>query len=207
MKRFFIIITVVFLQLPVTAQENKIGISFFQNYSTFRFIDSGGEKGDMSFALKSGYGIYYRKNFDKPLFLEGGISYNNKGAASSIDLTRLDWSFHYLNADLTLGYMITIGKLSPHVAAGLYYGRLIKAEQIIGSSFYDLMDLEVINKNDMGIRVSGGIEYLYSASGSIFLRINESAGLAQLEKGDSGQLMYNRTFSVQIGLFFNINSD
>lgn len=199
--------TTVFLPLAVAAQENMTGISFLQNYSTFRFIDSEGEKNDVGFTLKSGYGLMYRKNFVKPLFLEGSLGYNNKGASSSWDLTRLDWSFHYVNADLILGYRIAFGKLSPHIAAGVYYGRLVKAEQIIGMSFYDLMDMNVISKNDLGIRMSGGLEYFYSETGSLLLRINESAGLAQLEKGDSGQLMFNRTFSVQIGLLFNINTD
>lgn len=207
MKKLLIMVSAVLLFATVKAQENKIGISFFQNYSTFRFIDSGGEKDDLNFTLKSGYGLTCRRYFNKPWFVEGGIAYNNKGASSSLNLSRLDWSFNYVNADLTLGYSITSGKISPHLAAGLYYGRLFKADQIIGASYYNLMDLEVINKNDMGVRISGGLEYAYSDVGSLLLRVNEFIGLTQLEKGDSGQKMFNRTFSIQLGMFFTINKD
>lgn len=207
MKKIIVVLTMILNSATIIAQENKIGISFFQNYSTFRFIDSGGEKNDMSCTLKSGYGLSYRKNLNNPLFLEGGLSYNNKGASYSFDITRLDWSFHYVNVDLSLGYRVTSGRLSPNIAAGLYYGRLFKADQIIGSSFYDLMDMYSIKKNDMGIRISGGIEYAYSDNGILMFGLNESVGLLQLEKGNSGQKMFNRTFSVQLGLFFIINKD
>ena len=78
---------------------------------------------------------------------------------------------------------------------------------MIGSSFYDLMDLNRIKKNDLGIRISGGLEYEYSDLGSLLLRINKFAGLAQLEEGDSGQKMFNRTISIQLGMFFTINKD
>ena len=207
MKKLLFVVAAAFLSFVAEAQENKIGFSFFQNYSTFRFIDSGGEKEDLSCTVKSGYGLFYRKDFGNPLFLEGGIAYNQKGAASSLDLTRLDWSFHSVNADLMLGYRITYGKFSPHIAAGLYCGRLFKADQMIGSSFYDRMDLNRIKKNDLGIRISGGLEYEYSDLGSLLLRINKFAGLAQLEEGDSGQKMFNRTISIQLGMFFTINKD
>jgi len=48
MKKLFVVVSAVLLSVLVTAQENMIGISFFQNYSTFRFIDSGGEKDDLN---------------------------------------------------------------------------------------------------------------------------------------------------------------
>jgi hypothetical protein len=53
----------------------------------------------------------------------------------------------------------------------------------------------------------GRVEYKYSENGSLFLRINESMGLVQLEKGDSGQKMFNRTFSIQLGLLFPIHKN
>lgn len=204
MKKILVISAMILVSVSVMAQENMFGISFFQNYSTFRFIDSEGEKNDMDFIIKSGYGLSYRKTFDGPLFVEGIVSYNNKGAASSIDLTRLDWSFHYVNADLNLGWKFIMGKIKPQVGAGIYYGRLFKADQNIGSFHYDLMEMNTINKNDSGVNIFGGLEYDYSDSGSVLFRISESIGLMQLEKEDTNQKMSNRTFSVQLGLLFNI---
>ncbi len=207
MKKIIVIATLILGSVTITAQENKVGISFFQNYSTFRFIDSEGEKDDLNFTIKSGYGLSYRKTFNNPLFIEGIVSYNNNGASSSIDFTRLDWSFHYVNADLNLGWKFVLGRIKPQIGTGIYYGRLFKADQSIGTLNYDLMEMNTVKKNDSGVNIFGGLEYEYSDSGSVLFRIIESIGLTQLEKENSGQEMFNRTFSVQLGLLFNINKE
>ncbi|MFZ2338452.1 MAG: outer membrane beta-barrel protein [Bacteroidales bacterium] len=207
MKKILVIAAMVLGSVTVMAQENKLGISFFQNYSSFRFIDSEGERNDLNFTIRSGYGLSYRKTFNSPLFVEGMVSYNNKGAASSIDFTRLDWSFHYINADLNLGWKFVMGRINPQFGAGIYYGRLFKADQYIGTLYYDLMEMNTIKKSDAGVNVFGGLEYEYSGSGSVLFRISESIGLMQLEEENSSQEMFNRTFSVQLGLLFNINKE
>lgn len=205
MKKILVIAAIVLGSVTVMAQENEVGISFFQNYSKFMFFDSENEKDDLSFTIKSGYGLSYRKTFSSPLFVEGMVSYNNKGASSSIDFTRLDWSFHYINADLNFGWKFVLGRTVPQFGTGIYYGRLFKADQNIGTLHYDLMEMNIIKKNDAGVNVFGGLEYEYSDSGSVLFRISESIGLMQLEKENSSQEMFNRTFSVQLGLLFNIN--
>jgi len=207
MKKILLISALILGSVTVTAQENRVGISFFQNYSTFMFFDSESEKEDLNLTIKSGYGLSYRKTLSSTLFVEGILSYNNKGASSSIDFTRLDWSFHYINADLNFGWKFVLGRIKPQFGAGIYYGRLFKADQAIGTLQYDLMEMNTIKKNDSGVNVFGGLEYEYSDSGSVLFRINESIGLLQLEKENSSQEMFNRTFSVQLGLLFNINKE
>lgn len=204
MNKILVMTALIIVSVTLSAQENKVGISFFQNYSKFMFFDSESEKEDLSVTIKYGYGLSYRKTFSSPLFVEGMVSYNSKGASSSIDFTLLDWSFHYINADLNFGWKFVFGRMKPQFGAGIYYGRLFKADQAIGTLHYDLMEMKTIKKNDSGINVFGGLEYEYSDSGSVLFRISESIGLTQLEKENSSQEMFNRTFSVQLGLLFNI---
>ncbi len=204
MKTHFTLVVFLFCFISVNAQ-NKVGISFSQNLSTFRFVDSEGNKDDLDYAMRFGYGLSFHSVFDNQIFVEGQLLYNVKGANSELNQEKLDWSFHYVNIGVNAGYKFTIDRLYPHVGAGLYYGRLLKADQFIGSVYYDLMALDNTQKNDFGVNVFGGLEYAYSKYGSVFLRINESIGLLQLEENtDEGQKMYNRTISVQLGLFFNI---
>jgi hypothetical protein len=119
---------------------------------------------------------------------------------------KLDWSFHYANAGINAGYKFIIGRLCPQLGAGFYYGRLLKAEQYIGTAYYDLMAANTVEKNDLGVNMFAGLEYEYGDSGSIFIRFNEAMGLLQLETNEEGtQKMFNRTFSIQLGLSFNIN--
>ena len=203
MKRI-ISITLLFLgSIVIDAQSNSVGISFLQNYSTFRFIDSEGIKDDLDYTIKYGYGLSYQHVFGEHFYLEVPVQYNNKGANSTLDQDQLDWSLHYVNAGFNLGYKFIIGRLYPQFGVGAYYGRLLKADQYIGSAHYDVMATEEISKNDYGIIGYAGLEYAYSDNGSVFLRINEAMGLMQLEEG-SDQEMFNRTFSIQLGIYFTI---
>jgi len=204
MKKNALIVLFLYTCIATPAQDNKLGISFFQNYSTFRYVGSGGNKDDLGFTVKYGYGLSYQKVNAKNFFLAGLLMYNNKGATSTLDLEQLDWSFHYINTRINLGHNFIFGRLYPNVGCGIYFGRLLKADQYIGSAHYDLMAINAVKRNDFGIDVFGGMEYGYSDNGSVFLRLNESIGLLQLEEGDAGQKMCNRTFSVQIGLLFPI---
>ncbi len=207
MKKNLVIVFFIFSYITLAAQDYKVGISFYQNYSTFRYIDSEGKKEDLNHTIKFGYSLSFQKAFGNHLFLEGLVLYNNNGATSTLDLDQLDWSFHYVNADVNIGYKFIMGKLYPQLGAGLYYGRLLKADQYIGSAHYDLMFLNEIKRNDFGVNMFGGLEYEYSDHSSVFLKINKSIGLLQLEKRESSQKMFNRTFSIQLGLLFPINKN
>lgn len=205
MKRY---ITLVFLSLNLitTYAQDKVGINFAQNFTTFRFKDSENNIEDLDYAIKYGYGLFYQKVFNKHFIIEGSLSYNNKGATSTNDLEKLDWSFHYANAGINAGYKLIFGRLCPQLGAGLFYGRLLQADQYIGTEYYDLMAANTITKNDWGVIMFAGLEYEYSDNGSIYVRFNEAMGLMQLETNEEGtQKMFNRTFSIQLGLSFNIN--
>jgi len=206
MKRIYLL-TLLLLACYFVNGQNNFGVFFSQNLSTFRFIDSEGNKDDLKFTIKYAYGLTYQREFTENIFLEGLLSYSNKGANSSEGLMNLDWSFHYLNTAINAGYKIMyFCRLHPHGGLGVYYGRLLKANQFIGSEYYDLMPLNIISKNDFGVNIFAGLEYEYSNSGFIFLRLNQEMGLHQLEVSDQdSQRMYNRTFSIQIGFLFKIN--
>jgi len=185
--------------------QNKIGMTFSQNFSTFRFTDSGGNVSYLAYTIKFGYGASFQKGFDSNIFAEGFMAYNIKGANSTAEHELVDWSFHYFNAGANAGYRFSFGNFYPLAGAGLYYGYLIRADQFFGETYYNLISEGDIKRNDFGINLFAGAEYDYSSSGSLFLRINEALGLMQLEKSENtNQEMYNRTFSIQLGLQFVI---
>lgn len=204
MKKSIILFLLTINILPVTGQNN-IGVSFSQTYSTFRFKDSDGEKEDLKYTIKYGYGLTWQQEIMENLFAEGSLTYNCKGATSTLGVQKLDWSLHYVNVSANIGYKMILGRLTPHGGAGLYYGRLLKAEQFIGSDYFDLIETDYIRKSDFGANIFAGIGYDYSDNGSVFVRLNETIGLLQLEKDEqSTQRMFNRTFSIQVGLYFSI---
>ena len=81
----------------------------------------------------------------------------------------------------------------------------MKADQFIGSDYYDLMETDAISKNDLGVNLFAGLDYTYSEIGAVFIRFTTSMGLLNLENDEeASQNMYNRMFSIQLGLNFNI---
>ncbi len=205
MKKLILLLTLVASGLMAKGQNN-IGLYFSQNFSTFRFLNNDGEKEDLKYTIKYGYGLIYQIQFDSNIFAEGLLSYNNKGANSQIGNTKLDWSFHYVNLGINGGYKFNLGRIQPHVGTGFYYGHLLKADQFIGIDYYDLMSMDIISMNDLGLNIFGGMSYEYSRNGFVFIRLNQEIGLLQMEKDDEdNQKMFNRTFSIQLGLLFNIN--
>ncbi len=205
MKRIIIGFLMILSGLWVYGQE-QVGLYFSHNFSTFRFLDNEGEKEDLKFTIKNGYGFIFQKQFGSNVFAEGLLAYNNKGANSQIGNFKLDWSFHYVNIALNGGYRLNLGRLHPYGGLGIYYGRLLKADQFIGTEYYDLMTMDIISMNDSGVNVFGGVEFTHSRNGSVFIRLNQEMGLLQLERADDdNQKMFNRTFSIQLGLLFYIN--
>jgi hypothetical protein len=205
MKRTITIALLLGICIITADAQSKVGVFFNQNFSTFRYKDSNGKIEDLDYTIKYGYGLSFQKVLGKKLFLEGFLSYNQKGANSLLDLEKLDWSFHYANLGINAGYKLPLGRISPLGGVGLYIGRLMKADQFIGSDYYDLLKAGGIKKNDFGANFFIGLEYEYSQDGSVFIRFDETVGLLQLETDETvSQKMFNRTFSIQIGLIFSI---
>lgn len=204
MKRIITLACFALLVLNLNAQYN-IGVSFKQNYSTLRFLDSESNKEDLDFAINFGYGLSYQLEFSDEFYGEAMLAYNTLGANSTLGVQKLDWSLGYVQLGVHAGYKLDLRRLFPHVGLGAYYGRLMKADQFIGPDFYNLMDENDINKNDVGALIVAGLEYEYSRDGSVFIRFEESIGLLNLEQDqEASQSMFNRVFSIQLGLLFNI---
>ncbi len=191
----------------IAGAQDIVGLSFSQNFSTFRFVNSAGNLADLAYTFKYGYGLSYQKDILKHFSAEGFLAYNLKGANSTAEHELVDWQFHYMNAGVNGIVRFFSGKARPYAGAGLYYGYLVRADQFFGETYFNLISEGNIRRNDFGVNILAGLEYSYSDFGSVFLRVNEALGLYQLEDPEiSSQKLFNRTFSIQVGLLFVIKS-
>lgn len=203
------IITILLLGSLINCRaQYKTGIFIAQNFSSFRFMNSDKQISNPGYVIKSGYGFVFQKEIADNFYAEGILLYNNVGASSNVSRTKLEWSFHYINAVLEGGCRFFQGRFSPIAGAGLYYGRLLKADQLVGSLYYDLMSGNSVKKNDFGPVVFAGIEYKYSnkfmESGVVFARVNGWMGLLNLEDYKTvSQKMFTRALSIQTGILFS----
>lgn len=199
-----LLLLIVLIGFTKVYSQDQVGIFFSQNYSTFRFIDSDNNKEDLDYTIGFGYGILYQKALRDHLYIRTDLFYNKLGATQQIDIDKLDWDLHYAGLDAAFGYTFSFGRIKPFGNIGLYYSYLLKADQSIGTQYFDLLKEEVLNTSDFGLKVSIGTAFQYSDNGSVFISLNEDWGFKELEKSNDTQNMYNRNFSIQLGLHFSI---
>ena len=185
--------------------QDILSVNFSQNYARFKFVSSEGQKDkDIITDIKSCYGFSYAKIFNSGFMVRPELGYKNNGATSVTDIgNKIQWNLHYLDFNVGLGYRYIRTKLQPYGGISLYSSYMFKADQTIGTTYYNLYKYGNLKKGDFGIIPFLGVGYKFSDLITLSLEYRNSTGLVQLEKG-SGQKLFNRTNSIQFGLGFYI---
>ena len=173
---FCLVISSVYSQTSdLTNSPNIISLNFSQTYSKFKFTDSEGKiDPNMNFVIHAAYALDYYKIFNFGLYFKPEIGYKNYGSNSSVNDVNLDWSLHYFDGSLGIGYILNgkENKLKPFIGASGYISTLIKAEQTIGPNAYDMIKQNAINKIDYGLYGHAGLNISLNKAISIFLEYN-----------------------------------
>jgi hypothetical protein len=187
--------------------QQSVSIQFGQSYARFRYIDSNGNIDEnLTSDVKGTYAINYRKDF-KGLFVKPSLGYNHLGATSSFNNQKLDWSLHYANIALGVGYQFNLGKINPYLGCSGYYAYLYKASQTIGVNYYNLLTDNVLSRNDLGVNTFVGVNFKFSEANTFFIEFNQLMGMNNLEtnQNNSTEKLFNRAFAVMFGISFNLS--
>jgi len=207
MKKIAIFSILTFISMFVLGQ-NSFSIYFAQTYSKFKFIDSDGVQDEsLSFDINYSYGVNYSKAYKTGLLLRPELCYKNFGAISSVNNERLEWSLNYLDVNFGIGYIFNKWDIQPYFGISPYFAYLYKADQIIGNTYFDMLENKSILKFDFGLNEFLGIKYVISDMVSLFFEMRNSTGLHQLEPNieiSESQKLYNRAVSIGFGLSFSI---
>lgn len=210
----FILFLSLLLLLSNHSWGQKFGsIHFAQNYATFKYFDSEGKPNEhLTSDIKPSYGFNFNKAFPFGLFLRQEFGYKNYGAISMLDNNeRINWSLHYLDLNIGAGYMYFKTKLKPYGGICFYTSYLYKADQIIGSRYYNLLVTNSIKKLDYGINSFLGVQYPFLLQHvpfteyvAVFVEYRNVLGLNQLETNNEGsnQKLFNRANSFHFGVSF-----
>ncbi|MFZ4413648.1 MAG: outer membrane beta-barrel protein [Bacteroidales bacterium] len=208
MRKILLLFLLTVISIFTIQAQDKIGFSFGQVFSGFKFKDSqGNQDANLSSKINFACLIHYQKEFKSGIFIKPEISFNNLGAKSSFNHTNLDWDMHYLAINLNAGYIYNKYRFKPYTGIGFYYGYLYNANQLIGSDTYDLLETKAISASDMGLNLSLGVRYDYNYNSAVFLELRNSIGLKQLDNNLNGgsKELYNRFSTIQFGIIFNLN--
>ena len=86
---------------------------------------------------------------------------------------------------------------------------MYKANQIIGDEYYNLKKTDKFNSLDYGVNLVYGLNGQFSKNIGLFFEMRNTFGLAQIENKleENKQDLYNRVFSVHLGIKFILNKD
>lgn len=212
MKEFTL--AIIFLFVSGYSWGQKFGSAYFaQNYATFKYRNSSGNRNEfLATDIKPSYGFNFNKVYPNGLFHREEIGYKNNGGISMLSNNeRVNWSLHYLDLNVGGGYMFKKFKIKPYAGFTFYSSFLFKADQIIGSKYFNLLDNRSIKRFDYGLNSFIGLQYPFLLQHvpfteyvAFFVEYRNTTGLHQLERNQDGveQKLFNRVNSFNFGVSF-----
>ncbi len=210
MKKIIFSLSLFALSFGSKAQDGKlvqqVNFNAGKTFSSFLYTDANGNK-DENLSYRSGntYNLSIGLGFGSKHLLRPEIQYSELGATSSFLDAPLDWKLNYLGVGATYLYKAlnkeTIS-LSPGVIVGYEY--LLKGEQTVGNTRYDLNQLDAIKTWDLNTGLLLNSRFKVTESLYLNFEYRFNIGLNQIENQDQGEKSKNIGHKALLGLSFNL---
>jgi hypothetical protein len=208
-----------YLNLDV-AQANKhkdvqsyLNLEAAQVFSTFKFtykLNESNTKSTSGNPLYSqinsaAFGLGYSCIGKKGMIIIGSLGFRKAGASLVYKKINYLWNLQYIDAKIGVGYQYNKWRLKPYSVLSPYYAYLLNAKQSVGLSYYDIKASRSLKGYDFGLFINVGIKAALSQYILLYAEYNYNLGLKNLETAQ-GQYLYNRGFSIKLGLAFSITN-
>ncbi|MDO9186998.1 MAG: SPOR domain-containing protein [Bacteroidia bacterium] len=196
---------------PVAAQA-YINLEGAQVFSTFKFSSKISDKDKIftdnqayAHTTVSAFSLVYQYEDANGFFILGGIGMRKAGSALVFSNLDYIWKMQYADIKAGIGYQFNKWRIKPYEALAPYYASLLNANQSIGQKSYDIKASKSIKNYDLGLFLALGFKATISKQISIFTEYNYILGLKNIET-TADQYLYNRGFSIKLGLSLNVTS-
>ena len=210
MKKIILSLSILALSFSSKAQEGKliqqVNFNAGKSFSSFLYKDANGNK-DENLGYRSGntYNLSIGLSFGSKHLLRPEIQYSEMGAKSSFLEAPVDWKLNYFGVGASYLCKLlnkeTIS-LSPGLTVG--YDYLLKGEQIVGNSRYDLNELDALKAWDLNAGLLLNSRFKVTESLYLNFEYRFNMGLNQIEKQDQGEKSKNIGHKALLGLSFNL---
>ena len=211
MKHYFLSGLSLIIGVLANAQDTKLiqhlNFSYGKTFTGFYYKNDMGQK-DENLSLSSGnaYALSLGMRLGERHQLRPEILYSEAGAKSEFLNDPISWKLNYIG--FRASYLFHVFNksnfsISPGVIIG--YDYLLKGDQFIGNTKYDLKETDALKAWDLnaGALLSG--RFKVTESLSIIAEYRYNLGLNQIEKKDVGERTKNFAHKALIGLSFNIS--
>ena len=202
MKKLLLILIAFFSISNLYAQDIFIGTA--KNFTSYDYAVSDLSVSTPDYRSVSGsfYEIGYSPNdSDKNLSYLVSLTYNEFNAAASKDLSSYSWNTCYLGLQNAIEYSFFESKsgIKLSINAGLNTAQIIKGEQFINTTYYDITD----NDDFKGVLLQGiiGLSTKYDISNDA--NITLGCNLSKAKPSGSTQLTMN-TLQFKLGLHYHL---
>lgn len=196
---------------PVAAQA-YINLEGAQVFSTFKFSSKISDKDKIftdnqayTHTTVSAFSLVYQYEDVNGFFILAGIGMRKAGSALVQNNVDYIWKMQYADLKAGIGYQFNKWRIKPYEAVAPYYASLLNANQAMGPTSYDIKASKSIKSYDLGLFLALGFKATISKQISIFTEYNYILGLKNIETA-TDQYLYNRGFSIKVGLSLNITS-
>lgn len=210
MKKIILSLSILAFGFGSKAQDGKliqqVNFNVGKSFSSFLYKDANGNK-DENLTYRSGntYNLSVGLGFGSKHLVRPEIQYSELGAKSSFLDAPVDWKLNYIGVGASYLYKLlnkeTIS-LSPGVVIG--YDYLLKGEQTVGNSRYDLNELDALKTWDLNAGLLLNSRFKVTESLYLNFEYRFNMGLNQIEKQDQGEKSKNIGHKALLGLSFNL---
>lgn len=207
----FIILSGFVFSKPVVAQA-YINLEGAQVFSTFKFSSKISDKDKIftdnqayAHTTVSAFSLVYQYEDVNGFFILAGIGMRKAGSALVVSNIDYIWKMQYADVKAGIGYQFNKWRIKPYEAVAPYYASLLNANQSVGQKSYDIKASKSVKNYDLGLFLLLGFKATISKQISIFTEYNYILGLKNIETTED-QYLYNRGFSIKLGLSLNITS-
>jgi hypothetical protein len=210
MRKLFLSLTLFAACFGLKAQDGKliqqVNFNAGRTFTSFLYKDANGSK-DENLGYRSGntYSLNIGLGFGTKHLVRPEIIYSELGAKSSFLDAPVDWKLNYLGVGASYLYkLIDKETISVSPGAMIGYDYLLKGEQTIGSTRYNLNQNEALKAWDLNAGLL--LNSRFKVTESLFLNFEYrfNMGLNQIEKQDQGEKSKNIGHRALIGLSFNL---
>lgn len=211
MKQFILGILVFLIGVHSEAQDSKIiqqiNLSYGNTFSGFHYKNDLGQK-DENLRLSSGkaYAISLGMNVGERHQIRPEIIYTEAGAKSEFLTNPISWKLNYIGVGASYLFQVfNKGNFMLSTGVIVGYDYLLKGDQFIGYTKYDLKETDAFKPWDMNLGGIIGGRFKVTESISITTEYRYKQGINQIEKKDIGERTKNFSHIAIIGLSFNIS--
>lgn len=210
MKKILLSLCLIALSFGSKAQKarsaHQLNFNAGKTFSSFLFTDTSGKRSDnLRYRMGTTYSLNLGLALGKRHILRPEVQYCELGAILPSSEAPVEWKLNYLG--IGTGYLCKLTKndtISLALGALISYDYLLKGEQTIGDTSYDLQQQKALKEWDLNAGVLLSSRFRVTQTFSLNFEYRFNMGLNQLEKQDQGEQTKNIGHKALVGLSFTL---